>query len=272
VLYDIVQEQQPMNVHHAFYLATVVGLVLKTDKGVGNGYSRIQWDLTVMRKAGIVPYGWIEDGTREVAEPYTEPDITTALRRTAEHYRKSLWEEADEQVQIWIEKDGLTGTIYPVTSARDVPVFPARGYSSLTFLHRAARRIEAFDGPTYIYHIGDSDPSGENAGEVIARTLGEMAPYSEIVFERLAVTEEQIEAWSLPSRPTKSTDPRARRFGDRDSVELEAIEPNRLRALVQEAIERHQPPDQFAALKAEEARERATLLKLVKKMTPRKMT
>jgi hypothetical protein len=97
-----------------------------------------------------------------------------------------------------------------------------------------------------------------------------MAPYSEIVFERLAVTEEQIIAWDLPSRPTKTSDPRARRFGDRPSVELEAIEPNQLRALVQAAIERHQPPDVFAELKAEEARERVTLLKLVKKMTPKR--
>jgi hypothetical protein len=218
-----------------------------------------------------MPYEWIEDGTREVTEPYTEPDIATALRRTAEGYRKSLWEEADCRVQIWIEKDGLTNVIYPVTGARDVPVFPARGYSSLTFLHDAASRIEAGDGlPHYIYHIGDSDPSGENAGEVIERTLREMAPDAEIFFERLAVTEEQIEAWNLPSRPTKSTDPRAARFGDRDSVELEAIEPNRLRAIVQEAIERHQPPEEFAALKALETRERATLLNIVKKLTPKR--
>jgi len=265
-LYDVVAEQYPMNVRHAFYLATVRGLVLKTDSGPGNGYSRVQWDLTVMRKSGEVPYDWIEDGTRSVVEPNTYPNISVALQETAERYSKSLWEDADCRVQIWIEKDGLTNVIWPVTGERDVPVFPARGYSSLTFLHDAASRIRTFDGPIYVYHIGDSDPSGENAGEVIERTLGEMAPYSEIIFERLAVTEEQIVAWNLPSRPTKKSDPRAARFGDRDSVELEAIEPNRLRALLQEAIERHQPPEKFAALKAEEARERAKLLKLVKKM------
>jgi predicted DNA-binding transcriptional regulator AlpA len=32
-VYDIVAEQYPMNVRHAFYLATVRGLVLKTDRG-----------------------------------------------------------------------------------------------------------------------------------------------------------------------------------------------------------------------------------------------
>jgi len=36
----------------------------------------------------------------------------------------------------------------------------------------------------------------------------------------------------------------------RDRVELDAIEPNQLRALVQETIELHLPADQFAVLKA----------------------
>jgi hypothetical protein len=39
------------------------------------------------------------------------------------------------------------------------------------------------------------------------------------------------------------------------SVELDAIEPNQLRPLVQDAIEFHLPPHQFAVLKAAEASE-----------------
>lgn len=267
-LYAIVAEQEPMNVRHAFYLATVRGLVLKTDRGVGNGYSRIQWDLTVLRKSGEMPYEWIEDGTRSVTEPRTYPNIAEALQKTADHYHKSLWEDAECRVQIWIEKDGLVNTIWPITSARDVPIFPARGYSSLTFLNDAASRIDAVDVPTYIYHIGDFDGSGENAGEVIERTLREMA-FGEIIFERLTLTKEQVIAWNLPTRPSKLSDPRTRKFGDGPAAELEALEPNRLRAIVQEAIERHQSPKQFAALKREEARERGTLLSMVKKMTPK---
>jgi hypothetical protein len=269
-LYAIVEEQQPMNVRHAFYLATVRGLVLKTDRGTGNGYSRIQWDLTVLRKSGEMPFEWIEDGTRAAVAPRTYPNIAAALQATARRCRKSLWEDADCRVQIWIEKDGLTNVIYPVTGERDVSVWPARGYSSLTFLYDAASSISAVDVPTYIYQIGDSDPSGENAGVVIERTLREMAPYSEIIFERLAVTEVQIADWNLTSRPTKQSDPRAKRFGDRPSVELEAIEPNRLRELVREAIERHMPPDQLEELKQAEEHERATLLNMVKKMTPKR--
>ena len=52
----------------------------------------------------------------------------------------------------------------------------ARGYASLSFLHSAAEYIGSLDVPAYIYHLGDFDPSGVNAGEKIEQTLREMAP------------------------------------------------------------------------------------------------
>ena len=61
--------------------------------------------------------------------------------------------------------------------------------------------------PAYIYHLGDFDPSGVNAGEKIEQTLREMAPDADITFERIAVTPEQIAEWDLPTRPTKTATP-----------------------------------------------------------------
>ena len=48
-----------------------------------------------------------------------------------------------------------------------------------------------------------------------------------------------------------------------DSVELDAIEPNQLRALVEAVIQLHLPRDQFAALKAAEPSERKLIAGLV---------
>jgi len=67
----------------------------------------------------------------------------------------------------------------------------------------------------------------------------------------------------LPTRPTKASDTRAKAFGSTLSVELDAIEPNQLRALVQEAIERHLPPEHFEKLKAAEESERDIITRLV---------
>ena len=86
--------------------------------------------------------------------------------------------------------------------------------------------------PTYIYHLGDFDPSGVNAGEKIEQTLRELAPGAEIHFERIAVTERMIEELNLPTRPTKASDTRSKTFGA-ISVELDAIHPESLAVLRQ---------------------------------------
>ena len=72
--------------------------------------------------------------------------------------------------------------------------------------------IEAIDKPAHVYHFGDLDPSGVDAARDIEAKLRRYAPEAEIYFSRPAVTREQVEAWNLPSRPTKTTDTRAKKF------------------------------------------------------------
>jgi len=257
-LYGIVSAMKPMTVRQVFYQATVAGIVEKSEAG----YNKVQTDLVQMRKAGTLRYDWLADNTRWQRKPRTFDSVEQALLDTASLYRKSLWADADCYVEIWLEKDALAGVIYPVIDQFDVPLMVARGYASLSFLHSAAEYINDLDVPAYIYHLGDFDPSGVNAAEKIEQTLRELAPDAEIHFERLAVTPAQIARWSLPTRPTKTTDTRSKNFGD-ISVELDAIPPDRLRRLVQSAIERHLPKRQFAILKAAEASERDIIMRLV---------
>jgi hypothetical protein len=254
----IVSEMTPMTVRQVFYQASVRGLVEKSEAG----YAKIQTDLVHMRRNGELPYHWLTDNTRWQRKPKTFDGVLQALEDTAQLYRKALWAEVDSYVEIWLEKDALAGVVYPVTDKYDVPLMVARGYASLSFLHSAAEYINDLGVPTYIYHFGDFDPSGVNAAQKIDETLREMAPNADITFERVAVTLEQIVAWNLPTRPTKKTDSRSKNFGD-ISVELDAIEPNTLRGLVEEVIQRHLPSDQFAILKTAEASERELIAGLV---------
>jgi hypothetical protein len=231
-LLDIIDGGKPMTVRRVFYQATVRGLVEKAE----SGYAKVQTDLTIMRRNGELAYDWLADNTRWQRKPRTFNGVEEALQHTAEFYRKSLWADADCYAEIWLEKDALAGVMYPVTATYDVPLMVARGYASLSFLHTAAEYINDLIVPTYIYHLGDFDPSGVNAGEKIEATLREMAPDADITFRRLAVTPEQIVEWNLPTRPTKKSDTRSKNFGE-ISVEFDAIEPNRLRRLVQQAPE-----------------------------------
>jgi hypothetical protein len=250
----IVADGKPMTVRQVFYQATVRGIVEKTEAG----YAKVQTDLVVMRRSGILPYEWLADNTRWQRKPRTFNSVSHALEETARFYRRALWTDAGAYVEVWLEKDALAGVVLPVTAEFDVPLMVARGYASLSFLHTAAEYISSLDVPVFIYHLGDFDPSGVNAGEKIEETLRDMAPDAELYFERIAVTHAQIEEWGLPTRPTKASDSRAKGFGD-ISVELDAIEPNRLRELVREVLEAHLPPEQFEVLKAAEESERELL-------------
>jgi hypothetical protein len=264
VLLNIIEASRPMTVRQVFYQATVRGLVEKVE----SGYAKVQNDLTLMRRAGTLPYDWLADNTRWQRKPLTFNSVEHALAETAKFYRKALWADADCYVEIWLEKDALAGVIYPVTSLYDVPLMVARGYASPSFLHTAAEYINGLDVPAYIYHLGDFDPSGVNAGEKIEETVRKLAPDADIYFERIAVTEEQLANWNLPTRPTKQSDTRSKDFGD-ISVELDAIEPNDLRALVQQTIEQHLPQEQFEVLKAAEESEREIIGRLVGKISTR---
>jgi hypothetical protein len=261
-LLTIIDDGKPMTVRQVFYQATVRGIVEKLE----SGYAKVQVDLTKMRRDGSLPYDWLADNTRWQRKPRTFDSVEDALKETAAFYRKNLWRDADCYVEIWLEKDALAGVIYPITEMYDVPLMVARGYASLSFLYSAAEYINELSVPAYIYHLGDFDPSGVNAGEKIEETLRELAPDAEIYFERIAVTPEQIDEWDLPTRPTKASDTRSKNFGG-ISVELDAIDPNVLRDLVQETIERHLPPDQFEILKTAEESEREIISRLVSRAT-----
>lgn len=252
-LFSIVQQHRPMTVRQVFYQATVRGIIDKTE----HGYLKIQDDLTKMRRAGTLPYGWLTDSTRMQRSPTTYDDLGQFMRTAAALYRRSLWTDANCQVEVWIEKDALAGVVYPVTQKWDVPLMSARGYASLSFLHSAAEDIANDGRPAFIYHLGDYDPSGVNAAAKIEETLRDMVgDRAAIRFDRIAVTPDQIELLDLPTRPTKKTDSRAKGFGSELSVELDAIEPDMLRALVDQKIRRHVDEDQLKVIEAAEESER----------------
>jgi hypothetical protein len=141
-LLTIVAEMQPMTVRQVFYQASVHGIVEKSEAD----YTKVQTDLVLMRRSGMMPYGWLADSTRWQRKPTTHSSVADALEHTAKFYRKALWDDIDAYAEIWLEKDALAGVIYPITSMYDVPLMVARGYASLSFLHGAAEAINDLMG------------------------------------------------------------------------------------------------------------------------------
>ena len=150
-LFDIVKTMNPMTVRQVFYQATVRDIVEKTEAG----YTKVQTDLVVMRRAGVLPYGWLADNTRWQRKPRTFDSIEEALQETARLYRKALWADADCYVEVWLEKDALAGVVLPITAMYDVGLMVARGYASLSFCTAPPSTSLSLEVPTYIYHLGD---------------------------------------------------------------------------------------------------------------------
>jgi hypothetical protein len=257
-LYEIVQTNQPCTVRQVFYLAVSAGVVEKTEAAYKSIVGRL---LVKMRRDGRMPYHWLADNTRWQRKPQTYPSLASALEHTAHFYRRALWDRMPVYVEIWTEKDAISGSLVPVTAQWDIPLMISRGFSSLSYLWEAAQSIKAANKPAYLYFLGDHDPSGVHIDRAIERELRGFAPDAEIHFQRLAVLPAQIKQLKLPTRPTKKSDSRSKTFTG-ESVEVDAIPPAALKKLVSDAITQHVDQEELERLKTVEAAEKDTLKKI----------
>ena len=262
-LVEIIRQDPPMTVRQVFYQATVRGLVPKHET---KGYRVVQRRLVTLREEGIVPYGWITDNARLVRRLNRWENQQAFAQEAALLYRRDYWARSHERVEIWLEKDALAGVLYPVVVQEwGLELFVTRGFASVSYLQSAAEDSREDGRPVFVYVLTDLDPSGVDIARTISEELPRRAEPVPVTVSRLAVTPQQVEQLSLPSRPTKKTDTRAKRFEARygtASVELDAIAPGLLRQLVSDAIAHHAEPEELARLKQVEQLERESLLQV----------
>src|SRR5262249_29192485 len=173
-------------------------------------------------------------------KPTSYDSVQDAIEATAKLYRKNLWYDADTYVEVWCEKDALAGVIYPITSKYDVPLMVARGFTSETFAYESVATWSD-DKPVYVYYFGDFDRAGQDAARSLEEKLTRFADEGgiEVVFEQIAVNEEQITTLGLPTRTPKRKSPADKAWSHDFACELDAIEPDDLRDLVELAINDH---------------------------------
>lgn len=252
-----VSTETPVTVRGVYYRVVSAGAVEKTEKG----YSAVQRRLLHLRRVGLVPYAAITDGTRLRLKPDSWDGVEQMLSDVASSYRRALWNDQAVEVIVISEKDAISGVVYPVTAEYDVELCITRGYSSETFTHSVAQTVRhntSVGKTTFVYQLGDHDPSGVDAWRSFAERVRGFAPAAAAEFERIAVTPEQIIQLSLPTRPTKGSDTRSSGFGGQ-SVEVDAIPAGTLRQIVRNAIEQHIDPEALRLTRMVEGSERAGL-------------
>ena len=265
---EVLKNDHPQTVRQVFYQLVTRNVVEKTEKDYQQVVIRL---LTDMRLAGEISFDWIVDSSRITHETQTFDSIADAVEDTARFYRRSALRESDVYIEIWVEKEALAGIIYEAASVYDVPVVVSKGMPSLTQVYGSFMNIKrAADNGKYsfIYQFGDHDPTGALIPQVIEKRMQwfcEQADCAYPTVERYAITEEQIEEYSLPTRPTKRTGNTHADNFEGDSVELDALPSNVLRELVVESIEQHISSADVDALRAAEESERELLTRWAKR-------
>jgi hypothetical protein len=113
-------------------------------------------------------------------------------------------------------------------------------------------------GVTTVFYLGDFDPSGVLIDVSIERELRRhLKPTASLTFERIAITEEQIAEYDLPTKPRKEGDRRALHI--EATVEAEAMPASVMRELLRGRIEALLPEGALDVVKVAEESEREHL-------------
>lgn len=269
ILEEYEQQGYDLTLRQLFYQHVARGLIPNTERS----YKRLGSIVNDARLAGRIDWDHIVDRTRNVRSQTHWGSPAEIIDATARSFKVSLWEQQDDYVEVWIEKDALIGVITRVCTELDVPYFSCRGYTSQSEMWAAAQRLlePIKEGKNVtVLHLGDHDPSGiDMTRDIEARLrLFILSDYARWEFERdgldinkasdlniqgsmrtasnrleirrIALTMDQIEQYDPPPNPAKLSDSRAEGYVQLygyESWELDALPPDVLSALVREHVE-----------------------------------
>jgi hypothetical protein len=255
----IIEAAQPINGRGVGYKLFTKGLIPAM-----SDMPRVYRLLKEARERGIVSWSSIVDETRELERVAAWGNPEEYTRATIRDYRRDYWNQQQVRVEVWSEKGTVRGVLRPVLDAYGVGFRVMHGFASATSVHEIA---DDDDGrPLIAIYVGDWDPSGlwmseHDLPERLSRYDGD-----HVTLIRVALTGEQLA--DLPSFPAadKHKDKRykwfVKNFGAR-CWELDALDPNDLRACVEEEIRSQIEPTAWSRCKVVEAAEQKSLVEVM---------
>lgn len=233
----VLKEDHPQSVRHVFYRMTDPRLGEPVEKS-DRGYRHVQSRCVKLRRAGLIPYNWIADLSRQGYFVNTFDDAGDFIRQMGGLYRADLWRDADVRCEVWAESRSIASVMLADCKELAVDLYPCGGFSSLSFVHAAAQshNASADTRPLVIIYVGDFDPAGVLIDVALERELREhLRSDIDLDFKRVAINEWQVETYDLPTKPRKEGDKRSQQVTY--SVEAEAMPARDLRALLRNNVE-----------------------------------
>lgn len=253
-------EHLPLTGRQVFYRAVAAYGYPKTEAA----YDRLLEHLVRARRARLIPMDAIRDDSTvdHYAGGYRGPaEFWESLRAQGEYYRHDPTDGQPRVLELWIEAAGMVPMVVPTAREHGVSVFSGGGFGSVTAKFDAAERIGRRRRPTTVLVVGDYDPSGLSimdaaAADVLAfvSELGGASPQ----FVHLAVTEQQISRYRLPTAPQKARDRRGEVM--HQTVQAEALSPTQLVGIVRTGLREHLDLEALAAARRRSDRDRQQIL------------
>lgn len=261
---DRYAEHLPVSLRQLFYVLVSDEVLGKTERD----YKRMCEYVGMARRARRIAWHVIRDDTQiavEAPQAFAGPgDFWDAVAAAADGYRVDRQSGQPVRLELWCETGGMVPQLVRIGAEYGIACYSGGGFDGLAGKHAAAERAFAGGRNSRILHLGDYDPSGEHLFSSLAEDVIAFAAAAgaEVEFERVAVTEEQVRLYNLPTAPPKATDRRS--FSGTATTQAEALPPDILAALVRETIERHRDLDVHRRALAREQRHRRQLLQRLK--------
>ena len=262
IIHEYLADDLKLTVRQLYYQFVARDLIANTQRE----YHKLVNILTKARLAGLIDWEAIEDRTRNLEyKPYWK-NPEQILKSAAKQYRRDLWKPQDYRLEVWIEKEALSGVIANICDNLHVPYFACRGYVSSSELYGAGKRLAKHlnkGQSVAILHLGDHDPSGIDMTRDNANRLRIFAE-DFVDIERLALNFDQIELYNPPPNPAKSTDsrfPNYHALHGNESWELDALDPRVMQELIEEAVYAYRDPDLWEKELEKQEQERQAIIK-----------
>lgn len=234
------QYTQPITVRQMFYRLVAAQLI----ENSGQQYARVSRVLTKARKIGRISADAFVDRTRRVYELSTWSGLRDFFETVRNAYRRDHWAAQPEYVEVWLEKEALGALFQPVCQEQRVPLCITKGRPSFSYMHETQRRLisRCVARPITLLYFGDFDPTGEAIPENIESEW--LAPLRaegiSVCLVKVCLTPDQADKY--PQAFCKESDPNTPRFVARYgdiAVELDAVPPDELEAMVKKVIMSH---------------------------------
>lgn len=258
----VLHEDHPQSVRHVFYRMTDPRLAEPVEKS-DRGYRHVQDRCVKLRRSGRIPYNWIADMSRRGFFVSTFDSASDFVSRMAGLYRADLWRDSAYRCEVWAESRSIASVVHGDCTELAVDLFPCGGFSSLSFVHEAAEAHNSLGDkrPLVVLYIGDFDPAGVLIDQSLEKELRtHLRPDIDMDFRRIAINEEQVEVYDLPTKPRKEGDKRSQHITY--TVEAEAMPARSLRSILRSEVECLLPEDALHVAHVAEQSERAHLKRM----------